>query len=273
MPSTSRQKSGINMPNFKTTKDDFTIAEVDGKNVQVLKAGKLASFDTSLLDLGDVRKKATSTDSIAAVFDLQGFTNFCKQIEPHLSVPIFLSQFLEWLMAELKSEMIQKTVTEGAILWSPLPFFTKFMGDGLLVLWDVSTSNDAARRNIVISCKNICMNYQRKFVVNVRSKVVEPPPVLRCGIARGTVYSVGDGNDYVGSCINMAARLQKIPGLTFSFNLRGIDLDKHHNDHFTKTYVIKCIEVRGIGNNELVCVLKNEFEALSKKDQKLFRDV
>ena len=38
--------------------------------------------------------------------------------------------------------------------------------------------------------------------------VSEPPPVLRCGLARGTVFSVGNRSDFVGSCINMAARLQ-----------------------------------------------------------------
>src|SRR4029077_11901818 len=63
------------------------------------------------------------------------------------------------------------------------------------------------------------------FLSKLRSTMVDPPPVLRCGIARGTVFCVGDGEDYVGSCINMAARLQRLQGISFAFNRRGFDLE------------------------------------------------
>src|SRR5690606_37938418 len=153
---------------------------------------------------------AIATDAIAAVFDLQGFTTFCGQIEPQFSVPLFLGEFLPWLMTRLKSEMIQRKYKSGARLWSPLPFFVKFLGDRVLVLWDSSAMSDVARANILVAVSNICVAYSSEFLGRVEAKVVEPPKVLRCGVARGTVYSVGDSNDFVGTCINMAARLQKL---------------------------------------------------------------
>jgi hypothetical protein len=163
---------------------------------------------------------------------------------------------------------------EGVTLWNPLPFFVKFMGDGLLVLWDASTMGASGRRNVIVSGMQICQEYANDFVPTVRSKVVDPPLILRCGLARGTVYSVGDGNDYVGSCINMAARLQKLPGVTFGFNRRGIDLeDPARNDFFKNEIVVKQVSIRGIGENELIALLKTEFEVLKSEDKRIFRDV
>src|SRR4051812_18357516 len=81
------------------------------------------------------------------------------------------------------------------------------------------------RRNVIRFAHDICESYKTDFYFRIRTKVVEAPPALRYALARGMAYSVGNGNDYVGSCINMATRLQKMPGVTFSFNRRGIDLD------------------------------------------------
>src|SRR6185503_19067907 len=103
-------------------------------------------FDSSLLGLGDLDEASAATDAIAAVFDLEGFTNFCKQIEPQLSVPLFLSEFLSWLMEDVKNEMVNEVAPEGFSVFSPLPFFVKFMGDGILFLWDSSDMSEANRR-------------------------------------------------------------------------------------------------------------------------------
>jgi hypothetical protein len=84
---------------------------------------------------------------------------------------------------------------------------------------------------------------------------------------------VGDGNDYIGSCINMAARLQKITGLTFAFNRRGFDLeDPTAVDFFKAKVVVKQMGVRGIGENELVALLESEYDAMAPEDKKEFRD-
>ena len=230
-------------------------------------------FNPPILGLGELTTGAAATDAIAAVFDLSGFTNFCKQIEPHLSVPVFLNLFLDWLMNQIRAEMVYKEYAEGVLLLGPLPFFVKFMGDGLLVLWDVSRPDENARRNIVVTGREICLRYTRDFCPMISTRVTDPPSVLRCGLARGTIYSVGNGNDFVGSCINMAARIQKLPGATFAFNRRGINIDEAAADDFFKTHVtVKKTSVRGIGDNELVCILKSEFDAMTAEERSHYRD-
>jgi class 3 adenylate cyclase len=262
------------MSTYKVHDSDYVIAEVDGRKRRLLTREAFERFNPPILGLGELTTGAAATDAIAAVFDLGGFTNFCKQIEPHLSVPVFLNLFLDWLMNQIRAEMVYKEYSEGVLLLGPLPFFVKFMGDGLLVLWDVSRPDENARRNIIITGREICLRYARDFCPLIVTKVTDPPAILRCGLARGTIYSVGNGNDFVGSCINMASRIQKLPGTSFAFNRRGINIDEPAADDFFKTHVaVKKVAVRGIGENELICILKSEFEAMSADERKYYRDV
>ncbi|WP_028450438.1 MULTISPECIES: hypothetical protein [Chitinibacter] len=262
------------MPTYKPRSSDYVRTEIDGQRRKLLKHESFEQFNASMLGLGDLSLESKSTDAIAAVFDLEGFTQFCNQIDPHLSVPSFLHPFLSWLMNELRNEMKQKDEAEGVALWCPLPFFTKFLGDGLLVLWGCRGLSQAAMRNVVASSYSICKKYHHEFLPNLKSKVAEPPHRLRVGLARGTVYSVGEGNDYVGSCINMAARLQKLPGITFAFNRRGFDLDDERTTPFFTDYLLtREVTVRGIGEGELVCILRNEYEKMKSADKKTYREV
>lgn len=212
-------------------------------------------------------------DAIAAVFDLEGFTTFCKQIDPHLSVPIYLSRFLDWLIDQLKKHTIRQHHREGSRLWHPLPFFLKYMGDGLLVLWDCEEMKPVHVRNVILHLARICSLYQTELLKTLNGLVADAPPTLRCGVARGVVYSVGDDSDYVGSCINMAARIQKLPGLVFAFNRRGVDLDEEDASEFFKTRIkVQKVAIRGIGENELICVRLKDLESMNPADRKLYRE-
>ena len=260
------------MATFKPTEEDHVRIQVDDKPWRLIKREVFDKFNSALLGLGDIKQEAVGIDAIAAVFDLQGFTNFCKQIEPHLSVPIFLSDFLGWLMERLKEEAKEKEYEEGILLYSPLPFLVKFMGDGLLVLWDAGQMTESNRRNVIASCDSICRDYRATFLVGIEEKVSDPPPALRCGVARGMVYSVGDGNDYVGSCINMAARLENLPGVTIAFNLRGFNL-YGYTGYLRQAFVIKQVSVRGIGERELVGIRQADYDGMAPEDKAVFRDV
>ena len=261
------------MSTFRPEATDYMKVQDGNETKKVLKTEAFEKFNSALLGLGDITETSDSIDAIAAVFDLQGFTNFCKQIQPHLSVPVFLSEFLAWLFDQLRKEMSQKTFEEGVALWSPLPFYVKFMGDGLLVLWDASSAREAGRRNIIVSCRQICAKYSTDLYPRLSRKVVDAPPILRCGIARGAVYSVGNGNDFVGSSINMAARLEKIPGATFAVNARGFKLDDPKATGFFKTtLIVKKMAIRGIGDGELIALIKSEYENMKASDKKHFRD-
>ena len=72
----------------------------------------------------------------------------------------------------------------------------------------------------------------------------------------------------------MASRIQKLPGTTFAFNRRGINIDDPAADDFFKTHItVKKMAVRGIGENELVCVLKSEYDALTETERQHFRNI
>ena len=85
------------------------------------------------------------------------------------------------------------------------------------------------------------------------------------------VYSVGDGNDFVGHCINLAARLQKLPGILFAFALRGFDPESCNKDYF-EDLVLKKIAIRGMGNEELVYVRKKDFDKMLDEDKAFYHD-
>jgi len=242
------------------------------ERVKLLVNKKFDSFHPGLLGLGDISVPSEQVDALAAIFDLSGFTNFCRQVDPHLAVPEYLSQFLDWLFTEIKTEFVEQSYDEGKKLYAELPFLAKFSGDGVLFLWNTEDMNGTAICNVVTSLNIICSNYSNKFYLKIKRVVVDPPQTLRCGIARGRVFSVGNGEDYVGPCINIAARLQKLSNLTFCFPRRGFDIDKDMHKDLISEFIEKCITIRGIGENELVWVLKKEFENLSEDEKKLFRN-
>ena len=86
--------------------------------------------------LGDIGQASRRIDVIAVVFDLSGFTDCCNHVDAHLSMPIFLKEFLSWLFKCIVSELEQKRFREGILLYTHLPFFAKFTGDGVLFLWN-----------------------------------------------------------------------------------------------------------------------------------------
>ena len=232
----------------------------------------LADFNPSVLGLGDLTQASVRIEAMAAVFDLGGFTHFCKQVDPHLSVPTFLSQFLEWLMEQLKQETVVQNESGEPSLYHPLPFFIKFMGDGVLILWNCEGMTSVHIHNVVVTLYEICQSYQARLLPSLRSLVVDPPVALRCGIARGTIFSVGDGRDFVGSCINIAGRLQKLPGVNFAINIRGVDIKVNVSGDFLMDRVsIKKVSIRGIGETELVAVLNSDLAAMTPEERKLYK--
>jgi len=228
-------------------------------------------FNPAALDLGDVSLPSKQVEALAAMFDLSGFTNFCSQVDPHLAVPEYLSRFLNWLFGEIKEGLLRESHEGDKILWASLPFLAKFTGDGVLFLWNTKDMGGAEICNVVTSLWEICANYEREFYPIIKRLVAQPPKVLRCGISRGMVVSVGDGEDYVGPCINIAARLQKLSSLTFCFSRRGFDIEKHMPEETAMKYVLKSVALRGIGEDELVWVRGEEFDNLRDEDKALFR--
>lgn len=232
---------------------------------------ELERFSPAVLGLGDVGARSRQIGVIAAVFDLSGFTNFCSQVDPHLSLPRFLKEFLNWLFESIKSQFEEKRFSQGILLYANLPFFAKFMGDGVLFLWDAENMTMKKICNVMVSLSNICDQYRSVFLPKIRKHLSDVPKSVRCGVARGQVCSVGNGEDYVGPCINIASRLQKLSNLGFCFSYRGIDLEEGMLKETAKAYIVKRASIRGVGRDELVVVEEYEFGKLSKKDKAVFK--
>lgn len=257
---------------FRPGKNAYTLAEKDGEKIRVMKNEVFEQFNPTVLDLGDIKQPSIATDVICAVFDLQGFTNFCKQIDPKLSVPSYLSGFLDWIFGVIRTETIQNRMKEGIELWHNLPFYVKFLGDGLLILWDTSEMDAQDQHNIIVSMDEICTKYINKFLPSMNRKVNAAPSALRCGLTKGTVYSVGDGNDFVGSCINLSARLQRLPGVIFAFAMRGFDPESDCNENYFKGLLEKKVPIRGMENEELIYIRKQDFAKMSEEDKAFYHD-
>lgn len=255
------------MSTFKTITQKITKGK---EEIFIVPKENFDSFSEDILGLGKIDTKSNQIDALSVMFDLEGFTNFCKQIDPQLAVPDFLSKFLKWIFSQIKLELIDKTHTEGYETYASLPFLSKFMGDGLLFLWDTSELSDGEIADIVVSMDLICLKYKTEFVKEIDYDIVDIPQKLRCGIARGLIYSVGNGNDFVGPCINVSARLQKFNSLSFCFSRRGINPKEMH-EALHGDYLTKKVDIRGIGESELVCVKKADFEKLNSEEKKKFK--
>ena len=230
-------------------------------------------FNPDVLGLGDIGSRSEKVEALAAIFDLSGFTSFCGQVDPDLAVPEYLSRFLDWLFGEIKNGLVREKNEKETVLWASLPFLAKFLGDGVLFLWDTRNMGGSELCNVVTSLWEICCNYICSFYCVIKRAVIQPPNVLRCGIARGTIFSVGNGEDYVGPCINIASRLQKLATLTFCVSRRGLDLEKHMPEETASNYVLKSTALRGIGENELVWIRREEYIKLPEEERVLFRSL
>lgn len=227
-----------------------------------------------MLGLGDISKTSQPIQAVAAIFDLEGFTAFCSQIEPQFAIPVFLTRFLNWLIERLKRETIEAEYPAGVKVSHPLPFYLKFLGDGILVLWNSDKMSQKILQNLLISVTGICEAYRDVLVPELKKMVSDPPKRLRCGVARGSVIGVGDSADYVGTCINMAARMQKLPGVSVVFNRRGFLLEAPDaNTLILELFTIKSVAVSGIGSGELVGVLRSDLAKMPPEIAALYQSV
>lgn len=230
-------------------------------------------FGPSILGLEDILANKETFEALAVIVDLKDFTVFCDQRDPHLVVPLFVKSFLEWLFDRLRAELLIEEDGNNVVLWSHLPFFGKFLGDGVLLLWDVTDMDSEAKRNIVQSFDIIRNDYQTKFLPPLKQHISTPPPKLRCGIAQGQVTSIADGRDFVGLCINIASRLQKLAdgAFSFAFTQKGLQPEDGADFHESQYFTLIKIPIRGIAKEERVYVLNSEFRKLSKDRKRAYR--
>ena len=113
------------MSTFKTNTKKVTHK---GEQIEIITKKNFDSFSESILGLGPIEKESKPIQAMSVMFDLEGFTKFCKQIDPQLAVPEFLSSFLKWIFNQIKEELKEETLEEGYKTYGSFPFLSKFMG-------------------------------------------------------------------------------------------------------------------------------------------------
>jgi class 3 adenylate cyclase len=263
----------LSFPYIQVSGDEATYGT--GVRLNALSEDSFSAFNPSVLGLGDVASKGNYVQTMVAFFDLEGFTDFCSQVDSHLVIPEFLSRYLHWLFQQLAEEFKEGSDGTTVRLWGSLPFYVKFLGDGILFMWDTDLCQGfSGTVNIAQSLLSITDLYRTSFLADIRRAVSKPPCRLRCGIALGQVISIGGGADYVGSCINLASRLQKLSSLSFAISRRGFDLNASPEleGSLRSFLALKRTAIRSISEQELVYVRKDEFSALNPSEQSLFQE-
>lgn len=236
------------------------------REFKTLPLSEFEKFNQSLLDLGDISEVGRNINAIAAIFDLEDFTSFCSQVDSYLVIPKYLSCFLTWLFNKLKETQKKEILDNVVVLYGFLPFYAKFLGDGILFLWNTSHVHKNALFQVVVRLEWICNQYKTDFFPTIKN-IPYAPTKLRCGVAQGIVTSIGNGNDFVGSCINIASRLQKTLTLSFAASIKGIDFEEIYPESL-KDYTLMKINIRGIGEGEFIYILKKEYDSLEPDDKK-----
>jgi len=249
--------------------------KIKGKSrvLSLYKEDDLKKFSPAALGVGNIGARSRQTDVIAVVFDLTGFTRFCDRADTHLVMPKFLKEFLKWLFGIIKSILEVKRFEEGVRLYSKLPFFAKFTGDGVLFLWDKEDMDMDMICNIVIGGDLISERYKSDFVPKIGRHLTGVPEILKCGVALGQVCSVGNRKDYVGPCINLASKLQKQSNIRFCCSSTGIDLERGMTKSAKRHYTTKIVQIWGIGRPEIVIIRKKDFKELLEKEKRAFKEV
>lgn len=157
-------------------------------------------------------------NAITLIYDLEGFSRFFNQPDVQDYVPTFLNTV---------SNAISICLFGGKQYWvDPVETGTalgcrvvheKFMGDGALyIILPPEGKSDFSG----VTLQNLCnrlWNLKDSFHKVVEKSldqipVVDIPKKIRFGLSRGSVYALEDAGrsspEYIGFCINLAARLQ-----------------------------------------------------------------
>lgn len=257
---------------METLSFNYFDKRADGGTHIALAKAQFDAFDDSLLWVPNSTSNTADGekfDALAAIFDLQDFSAFFDVRDPFATVPEFVETFLAWLFQTLKREFSKKTVGDTVLLWSYLPMFAKFMGDGVLLLWNIPTDqrHGGARAigNIVARLHRTCLSYRSEFRPSIAQELDEAPTTLRCGGALGQVAAVGNRNDYVGPCINVAARLQKLATLSFAFSRLGCDPNRCFLREWQNVFTTATVRIRGMHRAEPILVDAEEFASIPLK--------
>jgi hypothetical protein len=224
---------------------------------------------------------------LAVIFDLTGFSKFFNQPDVHTYIPRYLNHVTKCVETcfwggndfWLDNQSDQKAKAPDALRL--LPIHRKFLGDGALYIWNLTTGSAEGSAPFVKFLINRLWNLQSSFnLVNNSCSddipVTDLPKSIRFGVAKGTIHELSvkgrQNKEYIGFCINLAARLQKYcDGLNFLASAR-IDLSSSvlKRSGYKKVVATK---IKGFPQ-EIVIVDEIEYKALDADIRKgLFKEI
>jgi class 3 adenylate cyclase len=252
----------------------------------IISASVFNDFSHSLLGIGDLNIPSKRVNALVAILDLQDFTAFSQQEDPELAVQPFLNELVVWFFKKLKELALIEQKNQLVYCHIPLPIYAKFLGDGFMLIWDLNLESIQQKcketghnweietqryigniLNILFDIKNL---YKNELAKKLRLEYRKVPKKLRCGVARGSIYSIGGGKDYVGPCINKAARLANYPPLSMLVSTKGISIERSSSEKLTKFFVRATMDLKGIGK-EYVYINRYEYGHLPEKEKELIK--
>jgi class 3 adenylate cyclase len=221
---------------------------------------------------------------LALVFDISGFTNFFNKPDIQDYITDYINNIID---------CVETCIWGGEVFWievgsvdrelppmSVRPSLRKFLGDGMLYVWENTEEEKLDRIEFNVILLNRLWNIHNNFskinkLLRDQMPIAELPKQLKFGLAQGTVYKLteNDGSiDYIGPCINLASRLVKYcPNLNIVASSRlNIDKETLLDNNYIKT-IAK--ELRSF-ESEIVIVDKGDYDKLSDDEkEKLFEDL
>ena len=170
-----------------TTDFDYTRVKApkdkygEGFSLNALKKGDFEKFHPDLLGLGDISKEGRYVQALVAFCDLEGFTDFCNQVDSHLVIPEFMTRYIQWVFDYLAEELKEGAETDTIRIWGSLPFYMKFLGDGLLFMWDTQYSGGPNGIRNMVECdggKYLCLLGASNML---GPRIADPQNPLRSG--------------------------------------------------------------------------------------------
>ncbi|MBL7841887.1 MAG: hypothetical protein JNJ75_17200 [Cyclobacteriaceae bacterium] len=212
---------------------------------------------------------------LALIFDISGFTMFYNKPDIHFYVTNYINHIVDCVDSTIWGGTAYYTEPPKEI--DPLklkPSMRKFLGDGMLYVWEDTDERFLSSPNLKINLINRLWNLQ-KYFSSINKKLLEEMPIgdlpksVKFGIAQGTIYKLVEEDntiDYIGPCINLASRLVKYcPEINFVASAR-LDLPKDKLEA-NRYFRIIAKELRSF-ENEIIIVDKNDYSKVSENDKK-----
>jgi class 3 adenylate cyclase len=179
---------------------------------------------------------------VAIGVDLRGSTQWANLVaeKDFRYVKTFMDDFVQWVLSNAKTSSLGR------------PSYAKFLGDGVLIVWEVPEEAMAASVNagVKLAC---CLhkNYSPWVRRNARKYTWGVPSGIGIGVDVGTAVRLtfeNGPNDYIGAPVSYASKLQNYarPNGGVAVQEKVYNLLNGYRNRFTRREILK-IGASGIG--------------------------